>query len=124
MGYVETGSPRELAERVLEESGYLKMLELEGTDEAEGRMQNLQEFVGSIGEYEEEALAAGDVPTLPGFLEKVALTSVADELKDAPKVSLMTVHAAKGLEFNRVFITGLEEDMFPFKSQDPTREGD
>jgi DNA helicase-2/ATP-dependent DNA helicase PcrA len=54
----------------------------------------------------------------------VTLSANADEMKDAPKVALMTVHAAKGLEFSAVFLTGMEEDTFPFRSQDPTRRND
>ncbi|NUP07663.1 MAG: UvrD-helicase domain-containing protein [Polyangiaceae bacterium] len=120
----DTASPRELAERILAETGYVAMLEAQGTDEAEGRLLNLQELVGSIEEYEREALAAEEVPNIAGYLEKVALVAVTDELKDAPRVAMMTVHAAKGLEFSFVFLTGMEEDMFPFRSQDPSRSGD
>lgn len=124
MTAADTAGPRDLAERVLDETGYARMLEAEGTDEAEGRLLNLRELLGSIEEYERETLAAAEVPTLAGYLEKVALVAVTDELKDAPKVAMMTVHAAKGLEFSHVFLTGMEEDMFPFRSMDPARSGD
>ncbi len=122
--HAKTGSPREIAERVLVESGYEQMLKDENTDESEGRLMNLQELVGSIAEHEIEVLAAGEVPSLAGWLEKVALTATIDEMKDAPRVAMMTVHAAKGLEFSAVFLTGMEEDMFPFRSQDPSGRAD
>ncbi len=122
--HASTASPSEVAEEVLELSGYRKMLEDDESAEAEGRLQNLNELIGSIGEFEEEVAAAGEIPTLAGYLERITLSSTVDELKDAPRVVLMTVHAAKGLEFSHVMLTGAEEDMFPFRSQDPNREGD
>jgi DNA helicase-2/ATP-dependent DNA helicase PcrA len=102
--------PASLAEKVLEESGYRDALAGEATMEAEGRIENLLELVAQMREYEREA----EEPTLHGFLERVALASDVDGY-DAEKgaVSLMTVHTAKGLEFPVVFITGLEERIFP-----------
>jgi DNA helicase-2/ATP-dependent DNA helicase PcrA len=102
--------PAELAEKVLEESGYRDALAAEATLEAEGRGENLMEFVAQMREYEREA----EEPSLHGFLERIALQSDVDGY-DAEKgaVSLMTVHTAKGLEFPTVFITGLEERIFP-----------
>ena len=119
-----TAAPAELAERVVEESGYRDMLSRLDSDEGEAKLQNLAELIGSIGEFEEEALAQGAVPNLEGFLERVALTAAQDELKDVPRVCLMTVHAAKGLEFDLVLLTGMEEDIFPWRSQDNERPGD
>ena len=119
-----TATPSEVAEEALELSGYRKMLEADDSIEAESRLQNLEELIGSIREYEAEAEAGGDDASLSGYLERVTLSASADELKDAPRVVLMTVHAAKGLEFSHVMLTGMEEDMFPFRSQDPSREGD
>src|SRR5450432_3782961 len=103
-------APAELAEKVLEESGYRDALAAEATLEAEGRGENLMEFIAQMREYEREA----EEPTLHGFLERIALQSDVDGY-DAEKgaVSLMTVHTAKGLEFPTVFITGLEERIFP-----------
>ncbi len=121
---IETIGPHDLAERIMVESGYRQLLELDASDEAEARLMNLQELLGSIAEFEEEALSAGEVPTVSSYLERITLSAAADDMKDAPKVALMTVHAAKGLEFGHVFIVGLEEDTFPFRSQDPNREGD
>ena len=102
--------PASLAEKVLEESGYRDALAGEATLEAEGRIENLLELVAQMREYEREA----EEPTLHGFLERVALASDVDGY-DAEKgaVSLMTVHTAKGLEFPVVFLTGLEERIFP-----------
>lgn len=125
MEVAATASPHDLADRVLDETGYRAMLAAEGTDEAEGRGLNLDELLGSIEEYEREILSQGEeVPNLAGFLERAALTASVDEMKDVPKVSLMTVHAAKGLEFEAVFLTGMEEDMFPFGSLDDKRTRD
>ncbi|WP_437962883.1 UvrD-helicase domain-containing protein (plasmid) [Sorangium sp. So ce119] len=117
-------SPSELAEEVLARSGYARMLEQDDSVESEARLQNLRELVQSIVDYEQEAIAAGEDATLSGYLERVSLVSDADALVDMPKVAMMTIHAAKGLEFHAVFLTGMEEDLFPFRSQDPNRKGD
>jgi DNA helicase-2/ATP-dependent DNA helicase PcrA len=102
--------PAALAEKVLEESGYRDALAAEATLEAEGRMENLLELVSQMREYEREA----EEPTLHGFLERIALASDVDGYDpDKGAISLMTVHTAKGLEFPVVFITGLEERIFP-----------
>jgi DNA helicase-2/ATP-dependent DNA helicase PcrA len=78
--------------------------------EAEGRLENLLEFVAQMREYEREA----EEPSLHGFLERIALVSDVDGYDpDKGAISLMTVHTAKGLEFPVVFITGLEERIFP-----------
>jgi DNA helicase-2/ATP-dependent DNA helicase PcrA len=103
-------SPADLAEKVLEESGYRDALAAEASLEAEGRGENLMEFVAQMREYEREA----EEPTLHGFLERIALQSDVDGYDpEKGAVSLMTVHTAKGLEFPTVFITGLEERIFP-----------
>jgi DNA helicase-2/ATP-dependent DNA helicase PcrA len=95
---------------VLEESGYRDALAAEATLEAEGRGENLMEFIAQMREYEREA----EEPTLHGFLERIALQSDQDGYdEEKGAVSLMTVHTAKGLEFPRVFLTGLEERIFP-----------
>ncbi len=124
MSRAKTSSPLELAEEVLERSGYKETLERDDSTEAEARLLNLGELMSAIHEHEEEMAAAGEVATLGSFLERVTLSAAADDLKDQPKVALMTVHAAKGLEFAHVFLTGMEEDTFPFKSQDPDRRCD
>ena len=102
--------PASLAEKILEESGYRDALAGEATLEAEGRIENLLEFVAQMREYEREA----EEPTLHGFLERIALASDVDGYDpEKGAISLMTVHTAKGLEFPVVFITGLEERIFP-----------
>lgn len=116
--------PSQLAELVLAESGYLKMLDADDSTENEARKQNLSELVGSLLDYEEEARSAGEEMSLSGYLERVTLSSDIDALEDAPRVAMMTVHAAKGLEFDSVFITGMEEDLFPFRAADPSRNED
>ncbi len=99
-----------LAEKVMEDSGYRDALAAEATLEAEGRMENLLELVAQMREYEREA----EEPSLAGFLERVALVADVDSYDpDKGAVSLMTVHTAKGLEFPWVFLTGLEENIFP-----------
>ena len=109
-GFTDQLGPADLAEKVMEESGYRDALASESTMEAEGRLENLMELIAQMREYEKEA----EDPTLSGFLERVALVSDVDGY-DAEKgaVSLMTVHTAKGLEFPTVFITGMEERIFP-----------
>jgi DNA helicase-2/ATP-dependent DNA helicase PcrA len=102
--------PAALAEKVLEETGYRDALAADPSLEAEGRLENLMELVAQMREYEKEA----EDPTLSGFLERIALASDVDGYDpDKGAVSLMTVHTAKGLEFPVVFITGLEERIFP-----------
>jgi DNA helicase-2/ATP-dependent DNA helicase PcrA len=102
--------PAELAEKALEESGYRDFLVADTSPESEGRLENLLELIGQMREYQKET----EEPTLFGFLERITLASDVDGY-DAEKgtVSLMTVHTAKGLEFDVVFVTGLEEGTFP-----------
>jgi DNA helicase-2/ATP-dependent DNA helicase PcrA len=114
-----SSTPSALLEQVMESSGYLKALEKEDSAEADARMENLRELVSSLHDYEAEAEAGGEVPTLAGFLERVTLVSDVDAMEDGGRVVLMTVHGAKGLEFERVLLTGMEEEMFPYKGTDP-----
>ncbi|MCE7891508.1 MAG: ATP-dependent DNA helicase, partial [Sorangiineae bacterium PRO1] len=111
-------TPSELAGHVLEETGYRKRLRDEDSAESDARQENLQELIGSIREYEEEADEKGEAPSLSAWLERVSLVSAVDAAKDVPSVSLMTVHAAKGLEFTTVLLTGLEEETFPYRGMD------
>ena len=112
-GRARTCSPTELAEQVLIDSGYARWLKAQDSAEADARMDNLRELLGSISEYEEEKAEAGEVATLSDYLARVALTADVDGLQDAERVSMMTVHAAKGLEFDSVFLTGAEEKLLP-----------
>jgi len=93
----------ELAEIVLDESGYTAMWREDKTPQAAGRLENLKELVRSMGEYD----------TLEAYLEHVALLTDADRAPDEDEVSLMTLHGAKGLEFPLVFLPGWEETVFP-----------
>jgi DNA helicase-2/ATP-dependent DNA helicase PcrA len=113
-----TLSPKELAERVLEASGYRAMLQSTDTAESDARLGNIEELLGSIAEYETDCLEAGQIPSLTGYLERVTLVSAVDALENTPTVSLMTVHSAKGLEFDTVFLTGMEEEVFPYRGVD------
>lgn len=119
-----TAPPSQVARDTLEATGYARMLDEDDSAESDARKQNLQELIGSILDYEAEAAAAGQVGNLSGYLERVTLTTDIDSMEDAPRVSMMTVHAAKGLEFDSVFITGMEDEIFPFKSPDPKRNED
>ena len=100
----------ELVEAVLQRSGTIEAYEAERTIEARGRIENLQELVGSAQEYR----ARVDEPTLSGFLEEVQLQSDQDTLsQDEAQVTLMTIHNAKGLEYRVVFLIGMEDGIFP-----------
>jgi DNA helicase-2/ATP-dependent DNA helicase PcrA len=95
---------------VLNASGYRKALDQERTPEAEARLENLEELIAAAEDYSHGTAE----PSLEGFLDSIALMSDIDELKDAEsRVTLMTLHSAKGLEFPAVFLTGLEEGVFP-----------
>jgi ATP-dependent DNA helicase UvrD/PcrA len=108
-------APSQIAGIVLEKTGYRERLREDDTAESDARLGNLEELIGSIREYEGEAETLGEAPSLGGWLERVSLVAAVDAMKDVPSVSLMTVHAAKGLEFESVFITGLEEETFPYR---------
>jgi DNA helicase-2/ATP-dependent DNA helicase PcrA len=99
-----------LVRRVLDESGYSAMLQGQDTLEAEGRIENLEELVGVAAEYDQRA----EEPSLDGFLQEISLYSDIDTMADTSElITFMTLHNAKGLEFPVVFITGLEEGVFP-----------
>jgi DNA helicase-2/ATP-dependent DNA helicase PcrA len=93
----------ELARLVLEESGYTAMLQADRSAESAGRLENLTELTRAMEEYE----------TLGAFLEHVSLVMENDAERDVEKVTIMTIHAAKGLEFDTVFLAGWEEGVFP-----------
>jgi DNA helicase-2/ATP-dependent DNA helicase PcrA len=108
-------APSELAQRVLDGSGYRQMLTDADDAESDARLGNLEELVGSITEYEHELEDSGETPSLSGYLERITLVAAVDTIENAPKVSLMTVHTAKGLEYRTVFLTGMEEEVFPYR---------
>ncbi len=117
---LEDTAPAELARGLLEESGYLDMLAAEGTIEAEARRENLGELLSALDEYGERA---GAEASLADFLAEVSLLTDIDEWEEAePAVTLMTLHAAKGLEFPIVFMTGLEEELCPILREDTDAE--
>jgi len=110
----------ELLEAVLSESGYVEALEAERTIEAEGRADNLRELVGVAGEFDanralEQSSSDGEqIAPLDEFLQQLALYTDQDALRDDEElVTLMTLHNAKGLEFEAVFVIGCEEGVFP-----------
>jgi DNA helicase-2/ATP-dependent DNA helicase PcrA len=107
--------PSELAEEILERTGYKQLLVAADDAESDARLGNLEEVVGAIADYESDCEEQGEVATLGGWLERITLAAAVDAMKDAPKVSLMTVHTAKGLEFRAVFLTGMEEEIFPYR---------
>ncbi|MEH6718355.1 MAG: UvrD-helicase domain-containing protein [Aurantimonas endophytica] len=93
----------ELAEQILEESGYTEMWQNDRSADAPGRLENLKELVRSMEQYE----------SLPTFLEHVALVMDTEQNAEMDAVSIMTLHSAKGLEFETVFLPGWEEGLFP-----------
>lgn len=108
--------PSELLNFVLHESNYRKSLLDEATVESKSRLENLQELRQSMVEYELRVGAEkpNENITLQGFLEEIALVSDLDKKETtAPSLKMMTIHMAKGLEFNQVYIVGLEEELFP-----------
>ncbi|MBO0869401.1 MAG: UvrD-helicase domain-containing protein, partial [Micromonosporaceae bacterium] len=114
----ETAPPEQVLEAALQRSGYLAELEESLDPQDEGRVENLQELVSVAREYTERVEAADEPATLAGFLEQVALVADADEIpaddgEHQGMVTLMTLHTAKGLEFPVVFLTGLEDGVFP-----------
>lgn len=103
-------SVTELIQKVLEESGYMEELKKENTVEAQGRMENLQEFLSVAMDFEKNS----EIKTLEEFLATISLVSDLDNMGDDENtVVLMTLHSAKGLEFPVVFLCGMEEGIFP-----------
>jgi len=117
-----TASPRELTDDVLEATGYTAWLERQDSAEADARKDNINELLGSIAEYEDEMVYADETPSLSDYLTRISLLSDVDSIEEVPRVPMMTVHAAKGLEFDAVFMTGLEEGRFPLRGQQPGEE--
>ena len=95
---------------IIETTGYVEELEAEGTEEAQARIENIDELISKISSYEE----GEENPTLSGFLEEVALVADIDSLdENSDYVVLMTLHSAKGLEFPNVYLAGMEDGLFP-----------
>ena len=108
--------PADLTSMLLDRVGYIEMLQSDKSPEAESKRENLQELIGSMEEYADEQ----PEPSVSGYLERVTLSDTAGDTPETDdKLCLMTVHSAKGLEFDTVFVTGLEEGMFPYKGLEP-----
>ena len=103
-------SVADLLQEIIETTGYVRELEAEGTDEAEARIENIDELISKAVDYAE----GEEAPTLNGFLENVALVADIDSFdENSDYVVLMTLHSAKGLEFPNVYLAGLEDGLFP-----------
>lgn len=106
-------SPSDMAKKIAEESGYLAELEKENTPESLNRAANVKELVSALAEYE----GLSENPSLSGWLDDIALSSDADFAEGAKNGAVLTtVHLAKGLEFDAVFVVGMEESVFPMAS--------
>ena len=97
--------PDDLAQQILEDSGYFDMLKMDKSVEAPGRIENLKELISSMSAEKFESLSA--------FMEHISLVMDKDDVTDTNKVMLITLHSAKGLEFDNVFLPGWEEGLFP-----------
>ena len=116
-------SVSELLKEIIEETGYVRELEAENTEEAQQRMENIDELISKAVTYEESE----EEPTLSGFLEEVALVADIDSVDETQDyVVLMTLHSAKGLEFPQVYLAGMEDGLFPgfgaICAENPTAE--
>ncbi|NNL67037.1 MAG: UvrD-helicase domain-containing protein [Myxococcales bacterium] len=120
---VRSLAPADALARILDRTGYLRALERDGTPEAETRIENLRELLSGAEDFEAQNAEDDDERGLLAlFLDQVALVSDLDSYEDEfDRVSLMTVHSAKGLEFPAVFLVGLEEGVFPhsISARDP-----
>lgn len=121
-----SSTPSSMLEKVLTNSGYWRMVEDEAEkdpQESLARLGNLQELVNAVKDFEERCAKEGQAPTLHKYLEDVMLASQVDSLNsDTHALTLMTVHLAKGLEFPAVFLTGLEENLFPINAANSSEE--
>lgn len=104
-------SLEDLIREIIDETGYVRLLQEEETDEANGRIENIEELINKVVSYEENC---EEEPTLSGFLEEVALVADIDSVDESTDlVLLMTLHSAKGLEFPYVYLVGMEDGIFP-----------
>ncbi len=116
-------SVSELLQEIIEETGYVRELEAENTEEAQQRIENIDELISKAVTYEESE----EEPTLSGFLEEIALVADIDSVDETQDyVVLMTLHSAKGLEFPQVYLAGMEDGLFPgfgaICAENPTAE--
>lgn len=104
----------DLMQEIIEETGYIESLQAEDSEEAEARIENIDELRSKIAAYEEVCEEKDEPATLSGFLEEVALVADIDSLDESTDyVVLMTLHSAKGLEFPEVYLAGMEDGIFP-----------
>ena len=104
----------DLMNEIIEKTGYIENLEAEDKEDAQTRIENIEELVSKIAAYEEQCAAEQVKPSLSQFLEEVALVADIDSLEENPDyVVLMTLHSAKGLEFPHVYLVGMEDGLFP-----------
>ncbi|MDD5084570.1 MAG: UvrD-helicase domain-containing protein [Candidatus Omnitrophica bacterium] len=107
-------SVSDMLKRVVEYTGYIRLLEEERTIEAKSRVENIKEFFTAVYEFEESFTSDNAATQLEAFIESITLESDVDQLRDQDNVlNLMTLHSAKGLEFKVVFMVGMEEEVFP-----------
>ncbi|MFB6318760.1 ATP-dependent helicase [Saccharicrinis sp. FJH54] len=111
----EEGNAYELAYEVAHKSGLVKELKSDNSPESVSRLENIEELLNAIRDFTDSAREEGTTDSMEYFLQEVSLLTDQDSEKeeDRNKVTLMTVHASKGLEFKNVFVTGLEEELFP-----------
>ena len=110
----EAYTVRELLEEIIEQTGYVKELEAEDTEESRARIENIDELISKTVTYEETMKEMGQSADLSGFLEEIALIADIDTVDpNQDYVLLMTLHSAKGLEFPHVFLVGMEDGIFP-----------
>lgn len=116
---VETLPASQIVQGIIKDSGYIEDLTNQGTEEAENRIENVRELYNAVLQFEEE----NEEQTLTAFLSKASLASDLDDLQEGDsRVSLMTLHSAKGLEFPVVFLVGMEQGLFPnFRTLDDPR---
>ena len=122
---LQHGTLEDLITDVIETTQYTKELEESGDDDAEDRLQNIDELISKVVSFEQEREELGEEASMSAFLEEVALVADIDGVdKDDNKVLLMTLHSAKGLEFSQVYLAGMEDGVFPsymtITSDDPT----
>lgn len=104
----------DLMNEIIEKTEYIENLEAEDKEDAQARIENIEELVSKIAAYEEQCAAEQVKPSLSQFLEEVALVADIDSLEENPDyVVLMTLHSAKGLEFPHVYLVGMEDGLFP-----------
>ena len=111
----QTKNAFEIAEITVKKAGLIKDLEKEGTPEAVSKVENVQELLNGIKDFITDKIETGEDASLTSFLEDVALATDFDSDKkdDTPRVSMMTIHQSKGLEYPYVYVVGLEENLFP-----------